>query len=338
MLGIEDLHVVGALEILHYIAFAIGGESFNGIELSLLHHGRLLVLDNGYRLEAVDPIRFDGVAIEVPYRLDWPGLAIQLDLVGFDRLLDGGPDVLEACVDARFLDSSVGSCLTCLNDGVIPLIEGDGKGAVDDTTTYLNTEVQLADVIVLQDSFVSVVRSVMGGHPVEGATRREAPSCFQTVRYYQLVGFSLQALADLCHLQPRLHEGLHVLPDLAMDLSGFADLLVVVGHEPLHLTLLRGCRPEGVRSDVLDAFPVRKLTVRILLADGNVEGRALPRRGHRSPVSDSPEGAVVLLRDVESFCPATSSGLLLLLFLLLLSCGVSCVPLVLLIAFLRSVG
>mmetsp|Transcript_38627 Transcript_38627/g.79129 ORF Transcript_38627/g.79129 Transcript_38627/m.79129 type:complete len:339 (-) Transcript_38627:255-1271(-) len=338
MLGIEDLHVVGALEILHYIAFAIGGESFNGIELSLLHHGRLLVLDNGYRLEAVDPIRFDGVAIEVPYRLDGPGLAIQLDLVGLDRLLDGGPDVLEACVDARFLDSSVGSCLTCLNDGVIPLIEGDGKGAVDDTTTYLNTEVQLADVIVLQDSFVSVVRSVMGGHPVEGATRREAPSCFQTVRYYQLVGFSLQALADLCHLQPRLHEGLHVLPDLAMDLSGFADLLVVVGHEPLHLTLLRGCRPEGVRSDVLDAFPERKLTVRILHTDRNVECWALPRRGYRSPVSDPAEAGVVLLRDVESLCPTSSgSGLFLLLFLLI-SCGICCIHLVLLIAFLRSIG
>ena len=47
-----------------------------------LHDGGALVLDNGHRLGAVDVVGLDGVAVQVPNRLDGPGLAVELNLVG----------------------------------------------------------------------------------------------------------------------------------------------------------------------------------------------------------------------------------------------------------------
>mmetsp|Transcript_114322 Transcript_114322/g.363315 ORF Transcript_114322/g.363315 Transcript_114322/m.363315 type:complete len:255 (-) Transcript_114322:421-1185(-) len=84
--GVEDLHVVRALQVLHDVALATGCEGLDCVELALLHLLALRALH-----DTVDLVRPDGVPVEISHRLDRQGLAVQLDFVGLDGPLDVPP-------------------------------------------------------------------------------------------------------------------------------------------------------------------------------------------------------------------------------------------------------
>mmetsp|Transcript_83405 Transcript_83405/g.220105 ORF Transcript_83405/g.220105 Transcript_83405/m.220105 type:complete len:261 (-) Transcript_83405:1411-2193(-) len=189
--GVEDLHVVRALQVLHDVALATGCEGLDSVKLTLLHLLALGTLHDGDRFSAVDLVRPDGVPVEISHGLDRQGLAVQLDLVRLDGLLDVTPDLAHPGVDAGGLDACVGARLGRLDDGVVLGVEGHCEGAVHNAPADLHAEVQLADVIVLQHRVVAVVRSPMRSDPVQRATCGEAPAALQAVGRDELVGLLL---------------------------------------------------------------------------------------------------------------------------------------------------
>mmetsp|Transcript_1120 Transcript_1120/g.1959 ORF Transcript_1120/g.1959 Transcript_1120/m.1959 type:complete len:220 (-) Transcript_1120:43-702(-) len=103
-----------------------------------------------------------------------------------------------------------------------------------------------------------------------------------------------------------------------MHFTRLADLLVVIGCQPLQLTLLSRSCAEGIFSDILNAFPKGELIVWKLITDWDIKSRALSPLWLRCPVLDTAQVTVVLLGHVEVFL---ATSLLLLLFLL---CGSAC--------------
>jgi hypothetical protein len=67
---VKRLHVVGALHVLMNLSSARGAKRLDGIHLTLLHLRHVTASDNGNALPAMNLVRVDGVAVQVPNRFD----------------------------------------------------------------------------------------------------------------------------------------------------------------------------------------------------------------------------------------------------------------------------
>ena len=74
------------------------------------------------------------------------------------NLLYGSANVAQPYVDAGVADACVGGLLDGEEEVVVLVVEVDCEGAVDDVAVDLRAEVDLADVAVLEDGGVAVVR------------------------------------------------------------------------------------------------------------------------------------------------------------------------------------
>lgn len=80
-----------------------------------LHLCLVLGLNEWDRFSTVDLVLFDVVAREVSHGLHGVYLPIDLDLVTFHRLLDGGTDIADSDVNSSIL--SVVSCVRVISSG-----------------------------------------------------------------------------------------------------------------------------------------------------------------------------------------------------------------------------
>mmetsp|Transcript_16786 Transcript_16786/g.53694 ORF Transcript_16786/g.53694 Transcript_16786/m.53694 type:complete len:566 (+) Transcript_16786:740-2437(+) len=218
--------VVGALHVLHNEAAAGGTKRLDREHLALLHLGVVGALHDGHALAAVDPVRRNGVAVEIPDALDLVCLAIQLDLVALHHLLDCFADVTQTHVNASGLDARVGRLLDCLQQRVILGVEGNSEGAVDDAAINLGAEIDLHDIVVLQGREIAIVGRVVSSHVVEGDAGGEADARLQAVLLHQPAVHLLQALAEVDQPHAWLDDALRVRPHLAVHLRGQAQRLV----------------------------------------------------------------------------------------------------------------
>ena len=124
----------------------------------------------------MDSIGRNRVSIQIANGLDLIGLAVELDLVGLHHLLDGLANIAEPHVYAGLADSGVCGRSDRLEQSIILGIEGDGPGAVDYVAVDVRAEVDLAHVVVLEDSVVAGVGRVVGGAVVERAAGGEGES------------------------------------------------------------------------------------------------------------------------------------------------------------------
>lgn|SRR5690349_681771 len=106
----------------------------------------------------------------------------------------------------------------------------------------MNSEINLADILILKNSLVSCIGSVMGGAVVERASGRETNSRLHSVRLDQVAGAVLDHVANVDHRHSWLDIALGVLADLTMDLGSTTDVVVLIKHLSFQCALLLVCR------------------------------------------------------------------------------------------------
>ena len=93
-------------------------------------------------------IRTNRVAAQVSYAEHRVSLAIKLNLVALHDLLDGLTNIAQSDINSCCLYACICGFLDCLQERLVPRIECNCEGTVDQMSIYMSAEVQLADVVV----------------------------------------------------------------------------------------------------------------------------------------------------------------------------------------------
>mmetsp|Transcript_5096 Transcript_5096/g.14195 ORF Transcript_5096/g.14195 Transcript_5096/m.14195 type:complete len:214 (+) Transcript_5096:663-1304(+) len=211
------------------------------------------------------------MTIQVLDGLDGHRLAIEFDLVALNGLLDCRTNVREARVDACESQSRVRPILGRLNDRIKLGIEGNRKGAIDNSPAHLHTEVELTDIVLRQNGVVSIIRSVVRCDPVERTTCWKSPTALKSVGCNKFVRLLFQALTDVDHGHTWASVGLHIMPHLTMTFGGAANFLVVVSVEAFEFSLLCGRSSVRMISNIFLNLADGKLVGWELLTNWNIK-------------------------------------------------------------------
>mmetsp|Transcript_33481 Transcript_33481/g.66387 ORF Transcript_33481/g.66387 Transcript_33481/m.66387 type:complete len:397 (-) Transcript_33481:425-1615(-) len=268
--GVCVLHVMGDVKVLHHVPLPGRTEGLDGIELSFFHFRRFGGLHNRHRLPSVNPVRSDGVPIQISDRFDAMNLAVQLDLKGLDHFLDGLSDLRKPRIDARHLQAHPGSLLSCLDEVVKLGVECHRPCTVDDAASHLNSEVDLHDVRLLQDSLcVASLRCPMCCAVVQGDASGKSLACLETIGLDELLHLALNLLTNLQKGHTGTNELLRVPTNLSVALCGsscvlefFVELLFLGFHLGIGLSL-------GVLPCILNLLSDRIATIRKHSPNGN---------------------------------------------------------------------
>jgi hypothetical protein len=112
----------------------------------------------------------------------------------------------------------------------------------------MDTEINLADILILKDGLISGIGCVMSSTVVERASSRETDSRLESVGLDQVAGTILDHVANLNHGHSRLDVAPGVLTDLTMDLGCATDIVILIKEKSLCCTLLFVCCPPQVPS------------------------------------------------------------------------------------------
>lgn len=148
-------------------------ESLDRIHLTLLHLHIGVVLDTGHSLTCVDFVGVDRVPIEVLDHLDRVHLAPDLHLVGLHGLLDIATQFTDPNINACLPHTSISGILDRLEQFIVHWVESHREGSVNNASVDMRTEVDLHHIVVVQDSVVSGIGSVVRGYVVDRAACRE---------------------------------------------------------------------------------------------------------------------------------------------------------------------
>jgi hypothetical protein len=90
-----------------HVTVAGTAESLTGINLALLHLGRVIILHNRHALATVNLPLANVVSVQVPDWLDWERLLTNGDLVTLHDLLNDLANVAHPYVNAGSLDTGI---------------------------------------------------------------------------------------------------------------------------------------------------------------------------------------------------------------------------------------
>ena len=177
-------------------------------------------------------------------------------------------------LQSTYLESSVGGCLYGSKKVVIDRARSHSESTVDNSAIDMNSEVHFQDIVILKyDILGSGVGSPMSTNVVETKSSREAHASFESISGLKTLVTSqcsdafFDLIGELAHRDTWFGDGLHVLTDLTMYLSGFAIVTQEVSiHVPDGILMAQFCGRgtlEIVIVDcVLDDFALRILVVR----------------------------------------------------------------------------
>lgn len=92
----------------------------------------------------------------------------------------------------------------------------------------MHTEIDLANIAVLDHSLITSVGSVMGGAVVQRASSRETNARLESVSLDQVASSVLDHFHNLNHGHARLDVAASILADLAMDFRCPANVVVLI--------------------------------------------------------------------------------------------------------------
>lgn len=131
----------------------------------------------------------------------------------------------------------------------------------------MSTEVNLADVILLQDFEVTRVGSVMRCHVVNRATGGECNTSLEFVGLDELAVGGLDLIADVNQAHARLDDRLCEFTNLSVAFGCLTKSLVIMSEEALLLAIFSSCNPLTVLILVLKDLSFRELSRGELLSD-----------------------------------------------------------------------
>mmetsp|Transcript_21727 Transcript_21727/g.49482 ORF Transcript_21727/g.49482 Transcript_21727/m.49482 type:complete len:359 (-) Transcript_21727:200-1276(-) len=316
---IEDFHVVGTLQVLDDVPFPCRRKSLNGVHLTLLHLGRVVVLHDWDRLTCVDLVGSNRMAIEITDWLHWVRLPIDLNLVRLNRLLNSSANLREPCIDPGLFESSVCPILCRRNQIVVLRVESNGEGTVNNPAIHLNSKIKLAHIVMCQHYLIPIIRGVVRSHMIQGAAGGKSPATVQSVLLDEFQSLGLKLLANVDHRHSRTNVGLCKTSHLPVAFCCTPNILVVALHDLFSSSLLRIPLPVGIAAHILLLLTLRKIPGRIELPNRHGGRCGLLARQLR-PIADAPQLAVILGRK------SSATSALLLPALLLGFCALSALP------------
>mmetsp|Transcript_17319 Transcript_17319/g.25424 ORF Transcript_17319/g.25424 Transcript_17319/m.25424 type:complete len:239 (+) Transcript_17319:495-1211(+) len=191
-------------------------------------------------------IRTNTMTIEIANALDRINLAIQLNLITLHNFLNGLPHITEPHIYPNSFDTSIGSILDSLQQGIIARIEGHSPSTVNNPSINLRPKVDLHDIIVLKHSVISGVRRVMRRHMIQRTARRKPNTSSQSIFPHQLSICLFNLLAQVGEFNTRLGDALRIFAYLAMHFTCMADLIVEILLHAFTCAQFGACGAEGV--------------------------------------------------------------------------------------------
>ena len=225
---IELPHVVTAVQVFVDVALSGRAESFNGVLLAFHHSDiSLLVLDNVDTLASVNFVPLDAMTTEVFNALDWERVVSNRHFEGLHGLLDLLANLREGSINTSCADASVCGFFDGLEKGVVSRVEGNSEGAVSHQAVDVRAVVDLHHVVVLKDSLVSHVRSIMGCAVVQTGTSGEGDSRVKPIGLDQSAVHFLNPVGNVHDFHTWADPTLSKLTRLPVDLSRTSELFVV---------------------------------------------------------------------------------------------------------------
>jgi hypothetical protein len=254
--------------IISEVGFTRTTESLNREDVAFFHALIGLCLDERNLFVAMDVVAQDIVTGDVSHSLDRDGFAVDLNLVAFHHLLDGGTDVVDPSVNTGFLrrcqlcdalrrrsayfKSGIGSCFHSRKQVIIDRIGSDGESAINDPSVHVYSEIDLQDIVVLQeDLFRPSIGRPVGTYVVQAKPRWKPKASFERVSRLKTLVTSqcsntiIDLLSKPSHRNSGLSNRLGVVANLAMNLRSFAIVdqeVIVHVFDSGHVTDLFGRR------------------------------------------------------------------------------------------------
>lgn len=94
-------------------------------------------------------------------------LSVNFDLIGLHDLLNLLSKFAEADINTSGLDTGIGGSFDSLFKSIELGIEAHGEGAINNVSVDVSAEIDLANVVVAEDSWIASIWRVMGSAVVE---------------------------------------------------------------------------------------------------------------------------------------------------------------------------
>jgi hypothetical protein len=124
-------------------------------------------------------IRINGVAVEISNNFDRIYFSFDFNFVRLHSLLNPTSNLSEPGIDTSLSQSSIGGVLDSLKQLVVGGIECNSEGTINDSSLDMSSEIDFADIIVVQDSIISRIGSVMCCYVIKRTPSGEGYSRFK---------------------------------------------------------------------------------------------------------------------------------------------------------------
>lgn len=133
----------------------------------------------------------------------------------------------------------------------------------------MSTEINLHDIIFIEDSEITRVRSVMSCYVVNAATGGESDTCLDLVGLDESAISVFNLIADVDESHTWLDDRLRILSHLSVALSRLAESFIVMSKESLFFTILCSSGSLTVLISIFRNLALRELACWELLTDGD---------------------------------------------------------------------
>lgn len=184
--------------------------------------------------------------------------------------LDCRSNVAKSHVDTRCFYAFISSLFHGGQKWIKHRIECNGKSTIDDVTVDLCSEIDLHDIVIVENSLVAGIWSIMSCAIVYAATSRETDSLLNSSCFDKAPICILYLLTNINELHSRSHDLLSHLPNLTVTLSCFSQIIHLCCVQFVSISEFCVCRPHCVEvSWMIHPLSLRENIVGKLRRDRN---------------------------------------------------------------------